>query len=94
MSELASVDDAWIHTPWQMPVAIQRRCGVRVDVDYPAPLVDHERAARLARQRIQAARRGGEARRQSRAIYQRHGSRRGRAVLHQRELFADSNDGT
>jgi deoxyribodipyrimidine photo-lyase len=39
-------------------------------------LVDHEAAARSARQRIQAARREAGAREQSRAIYDRHGSRR------------------
>jgi deoxyribodipyrimidine photo-lyase len=74
--ELAAVGDAWIHQPWTMPAAEQRRCGVRIGEDYPAPLVDHVAAARLARQRIEQARRGAQARSQSRAIFQRHGSRR------------------
>jgi deoxyribodipyrimidine photo-lyase len=93
LPELSAVDDAWIHTPWRMPAAIQRRCGVRIDSDYPAPLVDHERAARLARQRIQEARRSGDARSQSRRIYQRHGSRRRRLAGRQPDLFTDTSDG-
>jgi deoxyribodipyrimidine photo-lyase len=92
--ELGPVADPWIHTPWLMPVAEQRRSGVVIGSDYPAPLVDHEQAARAARQRIQASRRGQEARRQSRAIHQAHGSRkrsrRGwHANLRQPDLFDD-----
>ena len=74
--ELTAVGSRWIHAPWQMPESEQRRCGVRIETDYPAPLVDHEAAARLARQRIEQARRGPGARSESRAIYQRHGSRK------------------
>ena len=74
--ELTTVEDAWIHTPWLMPMREQRRCGVKIGTHYPTPLVDHERAAREARQRIYAARRGADARAQSREIYDRHGSRR------------------
>lgn len=74
--ELFAVDRQWIHSPWRMPVSVQRRCGVRVGSDYPAPLVDHLASARLARQRIQQARRDVGARAESRVIYQRHGSRR------------------
>jgi deoxyribodipyrimidine photo-lyase len=72
-----------------MPVAEQRRCGVRIGTDYPAPLVDHEEAARAARQRIQQARRGADARDQSRTIYHRHGSRRRPRSRPQRDLFDD-----
>jgi deoxyribodipyrimidine photo-lyase len=92
--ELTAVDGAWIHTPWRMPPAEQQRCGVRIGRDYPAPLVDHEAAARSARQRIQLARRSGMARAESRAIHHRHGSRRRGArvtrVPHpQSDLFDD-----
>ena len=79
LPELRAVSDEWIHTPWRMPGSEQGRCGVRIGNHYPAPLVDHEAAARLARQRIQQARRGDEARRESRAIHNRHGSRKGAA---------------
>ena len=57
-------------------------------------LVDHEAAARSARQRIQLARRSGTARAESRAIHHRHGTRRRgprhTQILHpQAELFDD-----
>ena len=76
LPELEAVEDGWIHQPWTMTTTAQRRCGVRIGRDYPAPLVDHVAAARLARQRVVEARRSAQARTQSRAIQQRHGSRR------------------
>lgn len=93
--ELAGVDDGWIHTPWQMPLAAQQRSGCRIGRDYPSPLVDHEQAARLARQRIQQQRRGKDARQESRIIYQHHGSRRrarigGTGPQPQGDLFDDA----
>jgi deoxyribodipyrimidine photo-lyase len=75
--ELASVPDDWIHTPWRMPGALQTRIGCRIGRDYPAPIVDHEQAARSARQRVSAARRAAGAREQSQAILAKHGSRKG-----------------
>ncbi len=74
--ELSRVGNSWIHTPWQMPAEIQRDCGVLIGRDYPAPLVDHEAAARQARQTIMQARRGADARSESKSIQARHGSRK------------------
>lgn len=51
LPELAPVPDAYIHAPWEMPVALQRSLGCMIGVDYPAPLVDHH----WARQRALAA---------------------------------------
>ncbi len=92
--ELGSVDAASIHTPWKMPLSEQQRCGVRIGRDYPAPLVDHESAARRARQRLTEARRSPTAKRESQAIHARHGSRRRaqrrwHANLAQADLFDD-----
>ncbi|MDO8351807.1 MAG: deoxyribodipyrimidine photo-lyase [Gallionella sp.] len=39
--ELARCPDKWIHAPWLMPTAEQRRCQVVIGQDYPAPVVDH-----------------------------------------------------
>jgi deoxyribodipyrimidine photo-lyase len=45
--ELARVPDRYIHTPWTMPIAEQRRTGVLIGRDYPPPIDDHaERRAR------------------------------------------------
>lgn len=74
--ELRQVPNAWIHTPWKMPEEVQTTSGCLIGLDYPAPLVDHEAAARLARQRLQAKRRDAGARAESRRIYTRHGSRK------------------
>jgi deoxyribodipyrimidine photo-lyase len=76
LPELARVDDAWIHEPWRMPPGLQRHYGVMIGRDYPAPLVDHEQAARLARQRVTETRRGPGAWQARRDIQQTHGSRR------------------
>ena len=48
LPELAVLPDKYIHTPWTLAVAEQKRLGVVVGVDYPAPIVDH------ATQRLQA----------------------------------------
>ena len=74
--ELAGVSAQWIHEPWRLPAGLQDRFGVRPGHDYPLPVVDHERAARHARRRFAEIRRGSEARRESREIFHRHGSRR------------------
>ena len=41
LPELADVPDRFIHTPWAMDEAEQRRANVRIGRDYPAPIVDH-----------------------------------------------------
>lgn len=73
--ELRAVPTAFIHAPWQMPLLAQRMCGVAIDRDYPAPLVDLRSAHAKAKKRLTAIRRDPSAERQSRAVYLRHGSR-------------------
>ena len=99
LPELAGVQGDWIHEPWRLPSDLQRRFGIVIGRDYPLPLVDHERAARLARQRIAEVRRSVTARRESQGIQRAHGSRRrrqrqgatapGRPYRGQRDLFDD-----
>lgn len=36
------VPDQYIHAPWPMPAAVQTACGVKIGVDYPAPIVNHK----------------------------------------------------
>jgi deoxyribodipyrimidine photo-lyase len=40
LPELARLPDAWIHSPWQAPAAALAAAGVRLGIDYPAPVVD------------------------------------------------------
>ncbi len=45
--ELAQVPTPHIHAPWTMPDEVARAAGVRIEREYPAPIVDHgERRAR------------------------------------------------
>jgi len=48
--ELAALPDKFIHAPWTLAVVEQKRMGVVVGSDYPAPIVDHtvQRAQALA----------------------------------------------
>ena len=48
LPELAGVPNAYIHTPWTMPDAVQRQSGCMLGRDYPLPIVDH------ATQRVKA----------------------------------------
>jgi deoxyribodipyrimidine photo-lyase len=73
---LADVPAAWIHEPWRMPEALQRRHGCRLGTDYPLPQLDHEHAARAARTRLTEWRRRPGMLETSRGVLARHGSRR------------------
>lgn len=74
---LQHVPDSWIFQPWLMPQVLQQRSGCVIDRDYPAPLVEVERATREARARLLAVRRDEEALAESSAIVKKHGSRKG-----------------
>jgi deoxyribodipyrimidine photo-lyase len=41
LPELNLVSDRFIHAPWTMGTAEQKRCGVIIGKDYPSPIVDH-----------------------------------------------------
>lgn len=76
--ELTRVPEAWIHTPWLMPASVQAACGCVIGRDYPAPLVDHEQAAREARARLLAWRKRPGMSALNRAVLAKHGSRKRR----------------
>jgi deoxyribodipyrimidine photo-lyase len=48
LPELARVPTRYIHEPWTMPEEVQREVGCVIGADYPAPIVDHAEARRLA----------------------------------------------
>jgi deoxyribodipyrimidine photo-lyase len=72
---LAGVPTEYIFEPWTMSAAAQSRAGCMIGRDYPAPVVDHEQAARTARERIWARRRDPIVKREAAAVYEKHGSR-------------------
>lgn len=76
--ELRSVPAEWIHEPYRMPPALQEAYRCRIGIDYPAPIVDHELAARQARRRLFAAYRTLEAQAISQALLERYASRSAR----------------
>lgn len=74
--ELAKLPTDWIHEPWQAPPAILATAGVRLGESYPRPIVDHIAAARAAKARVTAIRRGEGFRAEQVRILDVHGSRR------------------
>ncbi|MFM7036209.1 MAG: deoxyribodipyrimidine photo-lyase/cryptochrome family protein [Planctomycetaceae bacterium] len=74
--ELDGVPDEFLAEPHRMSVFQQSLFGCRIGRDYPVPLVEHESAYRLARDRIFAAVSTSAARQAAAAVYERHGSRR------------------
>ena len=47
LPQLASCDNRFIHAPWLMDPDEQKRVGVIIGRDYPAPIVDHAQARRV-----------------------------------------------
>ena len=78
VAELAGVPPVFIHMPWTMPAAVQQAAGCRIDREYPAPIIDHAVAIRMAKQRLAAVRADPRARAEARDVARRHGSRRDR----------------
>ena len=74
--ELAGVPSAHIHEPWRMDAPAQRAAGCVIGRDYPAPVVNHEAAARAAKARVHAVRRGEGFRDDARAVLEKHASRK------------------
>jgi deoxyribodipyrimidine photo-lyase len=74
--ELARVPDPALHMPWTLDRAAQAAAGCVIGRDYPAPVVDHMAAAREARDRVWAVRRGETFHTEADRIQATHGSRR------------------
>lgn len=79
---LRAVPNEWIHEPWRMPSELQARYHCVIGQDYPAPIIEHESAARAAKARLKAAYANETAKAQSLAVFEKHGSRKKRAARH------------
>ncbi|MCQ8119561.1 FAD-binding domain-containing protein [Methylomonas rosea] len=73
---LRRVPPEWLFEPWRMPLKLQQQCGVVVDVDIAAPLVDLEWATRQAKARLYQVRGRAEVKAAKAAIVEKHGSRK------------------
>lgn len=88
--ELARVPSEYLHTPWLMPIRVQRESGCRIGRDYPLPIVDHEIAARQARQRLKRYVELHVTAAETRRVMHRHASRR---FLQSRPRLARDQEG-
>ena len=74
--ELSRVPTQFIAEPQKMPSHVQREAGCIIGKHYPAPIVEHAKAYRLARSRIYAVKGSEYARAEASKVYRKHGSRR------------------
>ncbi|TVQ53676.1 MAG: deoxyribodipyrimidine photolyase [Rhodobacteraceae bacterium] len=74
--ELAALPGAFLHEPWKAPPEVLAAAGVRLGGVYPAPIVDHEAAARAAKARVHAVRRGDAFHAEKATVMRRHASRK------------------
>jgi deoxyribodipyrimidine photo-lyase len=75
--ELAGLPTEYLAAPWTTPPLLQIAAGCVIGKQYPLPIVDHLKAIALAKSKIARVRGSGDERRDARAVYERHGSRRG-----------------
>ena len=80
--ELAHLEGKMLQEPWTADTP---------PADYPPPIVDHLDTAREAKKRIYALRRTEDARREAAEIFDRHGSRKPRALRTPRKKTALKN---
>ena len=74
--ELRHLPAPWIHKPWELSPLELAESKLRLGVDYPLPIVNHQAAIRAARAAFSALRASPEARREADLIQNRHGSRK------------------
>jgi deoxyribodipyrimidine photo-lyase len=74
--ELAAAPNDFIHAPWTAPDFFLAERGIVLGQTYPERLVDHERAAAMARDVVYGVRKDAAYRDASSAIQRKHGSRK------------------
>jgi deoxyribodipyrimidine photo-lyase len=74
--ELAEVPLAFLQEPWRMDLETQRRVGCVLGEDYPLRIVDHEVAARQARDRLTEIRKSAGYGSEAKRVFVKHGSRK------------------
>ncbi|MEM9725941.1 MAG: FAD-binding domain-containing protein [Pseudomonadota bacterium] len=74
--ELAGLADTQIHAPWTLDADTLAAAGVRLGDTYPARIIDHEEAAREAKAKIYAVRRGDAFYDEKARVMKKHASRK------------------
>ncbi|MEQ9199373.1 MAG: FAD-binding domain-containing protein, partial [Rhodospirillales bacterium] len=80
-----------LHEPWLASPLILASAGFRPGMTYPAPVVDLQQAAREARDRLYAVRRGRDFHAEADSIQARHGSRKSRRPVAERKRKTGSD---
>ena len=52
--ELKNMPAKYVHKPWTAPLSVQKQAGCIIGKDYPAPIVDHDKARARALAAFQA----------------------------------------
>ena len=84
--ELTHVPDEFVHEPWRWPEA-----GRVLGSAYPFPIIDHLAAAKDARQKIWAVRKGSAFKETAGHIQQKHGSRKSGITMRGRKRAAKTD---
>ena len=91
--ELAGCPLPYLHQPWLMSRDDQLRYGCWLGRDYPAPIVEHQAAAKLAQQRIYAIRRSAAGVSEAATVMKKHGSRKRTAAKGRSRSSRSQSDG-
>ncbi|NNF35810.1 MAG: deoxyribodipyrimidine photo-lyase [Saprospiraceae bacterium] len=70
--EFSSIPSEFIHMPWEMSKMEQQLYGIALGKDYPHPIVDHQEAAALARDKIWGHRSDPVVKKESKRILKMH----------------------
>ena len=73
--ELDEVPAEHIHQPWMMSKAEQEQYNCRIDLDYPAPIVDEKAARKTGISMSYKAKGDAEVKRRAKIVFDIHGSR-------------------
>ncbi|MEP5153299.1 FAD-binding domain-containing protein [Planktotalea sp.] len=74
--ELRPLSDEFIHEPWKFKKTLIDHCDFELGRDYPHPIIDHAEAAKKAKDRIIAIRRGVGFHTTANAVFVKLGSRK------------------
>jgi deoxyribodipyrimidine photo-lyase len=75
--ELANVPLPLLAEPWKMTQLEQEEAHCQLGVDYPLPVVEEKAALKFAKDQLYGLRKTDEAKQESKAIMNKHGSRKG-----------------
>jgi deoxyribodipyrimidine photo-lyase len=73
---LRTLPNEFLFEPWAMPVDMQEHIGFVLGKHYPAPIVEHQQAARESKLKLWSVRKDDDTRLVSKQVMEKHGSRK------------------